>query len=150
MTAQRRPNRTRGEPHDTFWRYCEAGELRLQRCGSCGAFEWPPVERCQNCGGTVLDWERAAGTGVLVSWATFHQPYHRELDLPYTTVLVALDEGPLFISNPLGIEPEDMKAGMPVEVRFIDCEDDAGRFRLPVFAPLSWHLVPAQVLERAE
>jgi uncharacterized OB-fold protein len=133
---ERRPNRTLGGPHDRFWSFCNEGELRLQRCDGCGQFAWPPVERCEGCGGTGLDWQPAAGTGGLVSWATFHQPYHREMALPYTTVLVGLAEGPLFVSNPLGFGPDEMYPGMPVQVAFLECEDDAGPFRLPVFGRL--------------
>ena len=130
---ERRPNRTLGGPHDPFWRYCEAGELWLPRCDSCEAYEWPPVEGCQHCEGGGLSWQPASGAGRLVSWATFHQPYHPELTLPYTTILVELAEGPLFVSNPDGFGPDDMAPGLPVEVRFLDCEDDTGPFRLPVF-----------------
>lgn len=129
---QRRPNRTRGGVHDEFWRFCGEGELRLQRCEVCGSFHWPPVQRCQHCGGR-LEWRRVAGTGELVSWATFEHPYHPEVQLPWPTVLVALDEGPLFVSNPEGIAPQEMRPSMPVAVRFIECEDDAGVFQLPVF-----------------
>jgi hypothetical protein len=68
-----------------------------------------------------------------VSWCTFHRPYYSELDIPWDTILVELDEGPLFISNPSGFTNDDVTQGMRVRVAFLDCEDDAGPFRLPVF-----------------
>jgi uncharacterized OB-fold protein len=129
----RRPNRTLGGPHDQFWEFCSRGELRLQQCGSCGTFAWPPVKRCGSCRDDRLAWQPVAGTGTLVSWATFEHEYHPEVPLPWDTILVALDEGPLFVSNPLGFDRHQMSPAMPVQVDFVECEDDAGTFQLPVF-----------------
>jgi uncharacterized OB-fold protein len=130
---QRRPNRTLGVPHDQFWEFCNHRELRLQRCDSCSNFAWPPVERCRNGDDGQLTWQAAEGTGHLVSWATFEHQYHPEVLPPWDTILVELDEGPLFVSNPFGFGWKDMEPALPVEVDFVDCEDDAGRFLLPVF-----------------
>jgi uncharacterized OB-fold protein len=130
---ERRPNRTLGGVHDEFWRFCDQRELRLQQCGNCATFVWPPVEKCEQCGDAGLEWQPVAGTGALMSWATFDYPYHRELPLPWDTILVELEEGPLFVSNPLGFTRDDMEPMMPVSVDFLECEDDAGPFLLPVF-----------------
>ncbi len=132
--AARRPNRTLGPGHDEFWTWCAKGELRLQRCASCGKLSWPVSEGCEYCGSAVLDWERMSGRGRIISWATFVQDYYGGLlPIPYDTILVELDEGVLFTSNPLGFGAEEITAGMAVALSFIDCEDKAGPFRLPVF-----------------
>jgi hypothetical protein len=68
-----------------------------------------------------------------VSWCTFERPYYAELEVPWDTILVELDEGALFVSNPSGFTNDDVEHGMVVRVTFVDCEDDAGPFRLPVF-----------------
>jgi len=133
--AERRPNRTLGAPHDEFWAYCDSGELRLQRCGDCSHVSWPPVDACEMCGGSGLSWDAMSGRGRLVSWCTFHQRYYEELETPYDTILVELEEGPLFVSNPSGFSNDAAFFDMPVKVAFADCEDDAGAFRLPVFEP---------------
>jgi hypothetical protein len=39
----------------------------------------------------------------------------------------------LFISNPEGFGRDETAFEMPVKLAFLDCEDAAGRFRLPVF-----------------
>jgi uncharacterized OB-fold protein len=130
--SERRPNRTLGGPHDAFWEYCRKGELRLQQCSACQAFAWPPVEQCERCGGDFA-WVPVSGSGKLVSWCTFEHSYYPDLPVPWDTILVELDEGPLFLSNPRGFSRIDMTAHMPVRVVFIDCEDDAGPFSLPVF-----------------
>ena len=132
--AEKRPDRTLGPGHDDFWDWCGKGELRLQRCGDCGRISWPVVEACEYCGGSDLVWDRMSGKGRIVSWCTFERDYYQGvLPIPWETILVELEEGPLFISNPLGFTRVEMTPAMPVEVEFIECEDDAGTFRLPVF-----------------
>jgi len=133
--VERRPNRyLTGAEHHEFWAWCAKGELRLQRCGSCGKLSWPVSEGCEHCGSTALEWEKMSGRGQIISWATFVQDYYGGvLPIPYDTILVELEEGVLFTSNPLGFSVERIEAGMAVRLAFIDCEDDAGAFRLPVF-----------------
>lgn len=132
--AERRPDRTLGGHHDTFWEWCGKGELRLQRCGACAHLHWPVVRKCESCGETGLAWEAMSGRGKVVSWSTFERDYYRgTLALPYDTILVELEEGPLFISNPHGFGRADLAPDLPVRVRFIDAEDSSGAFRLPVF-----------------
>lgn len=132
--AERRPNRVTGPGHDEFWAYCDAGELRIQRCDACRHLSWPPVDSCERCHHGRLTWELLSGDGRVVSWCTFERRYYAELDVPWDTILVELEEGPLFISNPLGFGNDEAVQGMSVRVAFVDCEDDAGPFRLPVFA----------------
>ncbi len=132
--AQMRPDRVLGPGHDEFWAWCEKGELRLQRCGSCSGLSWPVIEACEHCGGTDLSWERMSGVGQIISWCSFEHDYYRGMfPIPYETILVELEEGPLFISNPADFSREDITFEMPVKLAFLDCEDSSGNFRLPVF-----------------
>jgi uncharacterized protein len=132
--TEKRPDRTLGEGHDTFWQWCDKGELRLQRCDGCDHLTWPVVRKCEACGERGFSWEQMSGRGKVVSWTTFQQDYYRGvLRVPYDTILVELEEGPLFLSNPHGFGRDDLSADMPVKVTFIDAEDSAGAFRLPVF-----------------
>jgi uncharacterized OB-fold protein len=132
--GQQRPDRTLGPGHDEFWAWCNKGELRLQRCAACGKVSWPVVQACEYCQSTQLAWERMSGRGKVVSWCTFERDYYAGmLPVPWETVLVELEEGPLFISNPLELGWRDLKLNMPVTLSFLDCEDQAGPFRLPVF-----------------
>ena len=137
MAVQHRPDRVLGAPHDEFWKYCAAGELRMQRCASCSHISWPPVEACENCGGSGLSWEPMSGRGRVISWCQFVQSYYKELATPYDCILVKLDEGPLFMSNPSGFDYESTESEMPVRVTFVDAEDSAGAYKLPVFVSAS-------------
>lgn len=133
--SEKRPNRMLGPIHDDFWAYCSNGELRLQKCKNCGYVSWPATDTCYDCGTKgQLTWERFSGRGTIVSWCTFEREYYRGiLPIPWHTILVKLDEGPMFLSNPKGFGYDDIKKGMPVKLAFIDCVDKAGEFRLPVF-----------------
>jgi len=133
--AERRPDRVRGAEHDRFWSYCSSDELRLQRCATCRHLNWPPVsESCERCDARDLSWEALSGRAVLVSWCTFHQRYYDDDgDVPYDAIVVELEEGALFISNPLGFSMDMSAVDMPVSLAFIDAFDTAGPFRLPVF-----------------
>jgi uncharacterized OB-fold protein len=131
---EKRPDRTLGAGHDEFWAWCGQGELRLQRCADCGNLSWPVTPACEVCGGTDRTWERMSGRGKIASWCSFERDYYAGLlPIPWMTILVELEEGPLFISNPMDFGEADISAGMPVSLAFIDCEDKAGAFRLPVF-----------------
>ncbi len=133
--AETRPDRTLGPGHDQFWEWCGKGELRLQRCTSCGKLSWPAVEACEYCGSGQLGWERMSGRAKLVSWCTFERDYYAGvLPLPWETILVELEEGVLFLSNPVGLTWHDMEPDMPMHLTFAECEDSAGLFQLPVFA----------------
>jgi uncharacterized OB-fold protein len=92
------------------------------------------VATCDHCGSADLAWERMSGAGKVISWCTFEQDYYRGMiPVPYDAILVELAEGPLFISNPADFTREDIQFAMPVQMAFIDCEDSAGPFKLPVF-----------------
>ena len=132
--TDKRPNRVRGPGHDDFWAWCDKGELRLQRCRTCGRVSWPVVSACEYCGSDQLAFEAMSGRGKLVSWCAFERDYYKGLmPLPYETILVELEEGAMFVSNPSEAGWQDVEPGAPVKVAFIDCEDAAGAFRLPVF-----------------
>ena len=130
--ADKRPDRTLGSSDRPFWGFCEKGELRLQHCRPCDRRFWPPTPQCSECGGG-LNWDRLSGRGEVIAFCTFERQYYPELPPPVDTILVRLEEGPLFLSNPLGFSGTEVKAGMRVKVAFITVEDSAGEFRLPVF-----------------
>lgn len=133
--GQQRPNRTLGAGHDEFWAWCNQGELRLQRCSQCNTLAWPVVQQCERCNSTELKWERMSGRGKLVSWCTFERDYYAGvLPIPWETILVELEEGPLFLSNPAGFNWQSVEFNMPVQLSFIACEDRTGAFQLPVFS----------------
>lgn len=95
---------------------------------------WPAVKHCEGCGNDSFTWQAMSGRGKVVSWCSFEHDYYKGLfKIPHDTILVELDEGPFFISNPANFTYEDISHLMPVVVSFLKCEDSAGKFNLPVF-----------------
>ena len=135
--ATRRPDRTLGPNHDTFWEFCSKGEFRLQKCDHCGEFQFPPVSACQECLSEDLTWTAMKGTGTILSHCTFMRQYYPECPVPWHAILVELDEGPSLMGNPsdMTVSDEDMRAGTRVKVQLVDAEDSAGLFKIPVWAP---------------
>lgn len=105
-----------------FYKYCKLHELRFQRCTDCGAWRHLPRPMCGECGSFNYEWARSAGKGKVYSWITVTQPMLPAFNdaVPYSVPLVDLDEGVRMVAVIEGVEPEDMKLGMPVQVIFDD------------------------------
>lgn len=107
------------EDTQPFWDYCKAGELRAQRCSSCGKLRHPPRPSCPECGSFEHEWVKLSGKGRVYSYAVSHQAIHPALEglTPHTTIMVQLDEGPLLNSN-MAAGEEKVEIDLPVEVVF--------------------------------
>src|SRR5262245_26822751 len=118
---------------EPFWASCQEGVLRLQRCATCGAFRYPPQPLCPSCTSDDAVWDAVAGSGEIHSFTVVPYAVHPVLEaaVPYTVVLVELDEGPRMVSNLVGVDPAEVAIGQRVRVTFAS---DEREFRLPVFA----------------
>jgi uncharacterized OB-fold protein len=118
-----------------FWDACRAHELRLQRCTGCGTFRHPPRPRCPKCRSPEHTWEQVSGRGVIASYTICYPPVLPAFvnRVPYNAVVVELDEGPFFVSNAVGVDDDDLAVGQPVEVTFVDLDDE---LTLPQFRPV--------------
>ncbi|HTA04021.1 MAG TPA: MaoC family dehydratase N-terminal domain-containing protein, partial [Streptosporangiaceae bacterium] len=77
-----------------FWAGTQQGELRIQRCGECGALRHPPGPACLSCGATRHQgFAVAAGTGTIYSYVVHHHPPVPGKRLPIVIALVELTEG---------------------------------------------------------
>jgi uncharacterized OB-fold protein len=92
------------------------------------------VKTCEYCGADALSWDRMSGKAKLVSWCSFERDYYNGLlPLPWETIIVELDEGAMVISNPAGLAPDEYQLDLPMKVAFLECEDEGGTYKLPVF-----------------
>ena len=57
-----------------FWEGTAAGELRVQRCPSCGTLRHPPGPMCPSCGADKPDYVVASGYGEIFSYVVHHHP----------------------------------------------------------------------------
>jgi uncharacterized OB-fold protein len=104
-----------------FYDWARRGELRFQRCASCGRWRHYPRPICPACLGREHAWERASGRGTVYTWTVVRGPTLPafEAKLPYNVVDVLLEEGVHFVSEVLDCPPEKIRAGMPVEAVFV-------------------------------
>ena len=133
--ATARPVRSMDPYADQFWKFTLDRELRLQKCSDCGKFRWPPGPTCDRCLSDNFDWAMVNGTGKVLSWTTFRRGYFPEYPPPHTVIALELDEGPLFISYPAGIEASQLREGMTLYLSWTDGADKFGEYNLPVFGP---------------
>jgi uncharacterized OB-fold protein len=134
MTDPARPLPKPAPESRPFWESCRKHELRLQRCGCCHAYRFPPGVLCPECWGTDWEWVKVSGRGKVHSFVVYHRAYHPAFaaELPYLVAVVELEEGPRLTSNIVGCEPGEVHCGMPVEVVF---DDATPTLTLPKFHP---------------
>ena len=113
-----------------FWDGTAAGELRIQRCGGCGALRHPPGPMCPGCGAVKPEYIVAAGTGEVYSYVVQHHPPVPGKSLPIVVALVQLTEGVRMVGELLRVSPERVRAGLPVRVEFVRVD---GTLTLPAW-----------------
>ncbi|WP_419553063.1 Zn-ribbon domain-containing OB-fold protein [Candidatus Poriferisodalis sp.] len=101
-----------------FFAFCGQGELRFQRCEDCGTWRHMPRDGCRNCGSTQWTWQRSNGRGRIYTWTVTHRALHPGFadDVPYAAVIAELDGGVRITALADGIDAEDLRLGMPVQV----------------------------------
>jgi uncharacterized OB-fold protein len=116
-----------------FWDACREHRLVLQQCAACGRRRFPPVGICHHCRGWDFEWVEVRD-GTVYSWIVARQSPIESLrrDVPYVVAVVDLGDGVRIPTQLVGVEPEDVRADMPVTVSWQDIE---GGMSLPFFAP---------------
>jgi uncharacterized OB-fold protein/acyl dehydratase len=113
-----------------FWDGTARGELRIQRCGGCGALRHPPGPMCPACGADKPEYVLAAGTGEVYSYVVHHHPPVPGRQVPFVVALVQLTEGVRMVGELLGADPERVRIGMPVRAEFVTVD---GSLTLPAW-----------------
>jgi len=77
------------------------------KCRDCGAITIPPKMVCSKCAGSEAEVVQMKGQGSIRTFTTvFVASEGRESEVPYTIVMVELDEGPWIMGNLDGIDPK--------------------------------------------
>ena len=113
-----------------FWDGTARGELRIQRCGECGALRHPPGPMCPDCGTGRPGHVVAAGTGEVYSYVVHHHPPVPGRQVPFVVALVQLTEGVRMVGELLGTDPDQVRIGMPVRADFARVD---GELTLPAW-----------------
>ena len=106
-----------------FWAGTAVGELRIQRCGGCGALRHPPGPACPACGAAKPEYVIAAGTGEVYSYVVQHHPPVPGRQLPIVVALVQLTEGVRMVGELLEVSPARVRIGLPVRIAFVRVDD---------------------------
>jgi uncharacterized OB-fold protein/acyl dehydratase len=108
-----------------FWAGTAIGELRIQRCGVCGALRHPPGPACLTCAATEKqEYQVAVGTGTVYSYVVHRHPPVPGKQGPIVIALVELSEGVRILGELRGVSPEQVSIGLPVRVDFAGIDDE--------------------------
>jgi uncharacterized OB-fold protein len=129
------PPQPRPDPDSAgYWRHAAEGCLSLQRCASCERWQFPPLESCRHCNGT-LSWQPVSGRGKVHSFVVQHHNVAPGFDemLPYVIALVTPEEAPhvRLPARLIDVDPADVQIDAPVEAVVIPLP--GGDVRVPVF-----------------
>ncbi len=120
-----------------FWHGLTEEKILLQRCQSCGGWQWGPEWICHRCCSEALAFEPVAGEGEIYSYERVWHPVHPALadHGPYLVVLVSLPAAGdvRLVGNLLGDPRQDVVIGSTVRAVF-EHHHDAD----PPFTLLQW------------
>ena len=92
----------------TYSNALKKNKLLGLRCAGCDTITCPPKMTCQECAETDPSVVEMTGVGRIVTFTTTYvAPMGREVEAPYTIVMVELDEGPWIAGNLVGIDPAE-------------------------------------------
>lgn len=116
-----------------FWQGGANGLLNMCHCAGCQRFFHPPAPICPQCLSSKVGPRAVSGKGIVVSFTVNHQAWTPTLPVPYVVAIVELVEQPglRFVSNIVGIAPDEVRIDMPVKVTFEQVED----VWIPLFEP---------------
>lgn len=123
----------RGE-EKAWFTAADQGRLIYQQCAKCWRVPTYTRAMCPYCWSSSLEVKTASGNGVVHTFTVQFRaggPGFDE-DVPYTLVLVDLEEGGRVLADLRGAERDVVRVGLPVEAYFDHVDEDTvlPRFRL--------------------
>jgi len=107
-----------------FYEAAKTGKFMIRRCTKCKKPHWYPRALCPFCFGPT-EWEEASGKGTIYSHSTMRRA-------GYTIAYVTLAEGPTMLTNLVDCDPDTIKIGQAVKIKWTPTEDGPP---VPTFAP---------------
>jgi uncharacterized OB-fold protein len=119
-----------------FWARVRRHAMAFQECQTCGRVRYPPRQHCPACLGSDFNWVDSPTRGTVYSFVTFVRPYRPAYadEVPYNVSLIELPNGVRLWSNVVGIDPDAVRIGMPVELFY---DDRTPELTLPQFRPVA-------------
>jgi uncharacterized protein len=118
-----------------FWDALNEHLLLLQRCAGCREVIWYPRFFCPRCGSTATIWFEASGEGAIYTFTVVRKSRRAgyATAVPYVVASVELDEGPRIFANIVDCEPDSVRIGQRVRVKFVPTD---GGWTLYRFRPI--------------
>lgn len=101
-----------------FWDATAQSRLVLQQCDNCRKFRWTPQPLCPACHHGGYRWSPVSGRGKIYSYSTVHRAPSAAFSPPYVVAVVTLEEGPEMLTTIIDSDPQSLRVGAPVSVRF--------------------------------
>jgi uncharacterized OB-fold protein len=116
MTDYTKPLPHIDDSNRPYWQGLQEGRVRFLTCAACDRMRVYTFRKCPHCGSEDSVWTELRGTGEIWSLARFHQVYFEgfRAEVPYTVVIVQLDDGPRVYSNIVQTEAEYVRIGARV------------------------------------
>lgn len=141
MPELSRPLPLVNEDSAPYWQSARDHQLQIQRCLACGEPRFYPSLACHTCASLDAEWFPIAGRGTVYSYTVVRRAGVGTFAsrMPYTIALVALDEGPVMMTNIMtddlaDVDADDPAAGVSIGTRvrlaYDDVTDDV---TLPIF-----------------
>ena len=129
MAEVPRPYPYRDRDTAPFWEAQDQHELKFQRCSRCQAVRYLVGPLCPECRSFEFDWVASTGKGTIHSYTVVRHQTHPAFPVPYTIVLVEMEEGPRVIAQLRAADDAEFDIGAPVHVEW----EDLPKQSLPVF-----------------
>jgi uncharacterized protein len=116
-----------------FFDGAREGTLLIQRCAQCGVLRHPPRPACASCGSFEWDTVTSGGRGTVYSFVVVHHPQVGGFDYPLPIAVVELEEGTRLVGDLIGVDPAEVRIGMPVTVEMVAVDPE---LTIPMFRPV--------------
>lgn len=109
-----------------FWDGLREHKVRIQYSPSAGKYFFYPRILAPGTLADDLEWREVSGAGTLYAFTVADRPTAPPWadSLPQLLAIVELDEGPRVSTEMVGVDPADLRVGMPVKAVFCDYPDN--------------------------
>jgi uncharacterized OB-fold protein len=117
-----------------YWRLGETGRLHLLKCMNCGAYNHPPKPCCRECQSLQLEWRPVQESFEIYSFGVSKRPWGGRSGTWVPAVVAVVGQPAVRVfAEVVDCETEDLRIGLPVDVRFRRVTKHGEVFYLPVF-----------------
>lgn len=105
-----------------FWNALAAHRVEIQQCTDCSRWFFYPRKHCPSCFSGNVAWKQVSGRATLLAYTVARIPTLPEFadEMPQLLAVVRLEEGPHMNTTLVGLEPDRIAVGMPLQPVFDD------------------------------